>query len=108
VNNWNQIAPGQEKRHIPSVKVDQNLGDKAKLSFYASNYLYYANARNDALPAPITSTRNRKIFADTYQLHYDYTLTPTTLIHFGLALCAATMTTTICRLHWPSFPPRLV
>ena len=83
VNNWNQIAPGQEKRHIPSVKIDQNLGDKSKLSFYMSNYLYYANARNDALPAPITSTRNRKIFADTYQLHYDYTPAPTWVVHFG-------------------------
>ena len=83
VNNWNQIAPSQEKRHIPSVKIDQNIGDKSKLSFYASNYLYYANARADDLPAPISSQRNRKIFADTYQLHYDYTPTPTWVLHFG-------------------------
>jgi hypothetical protein len=83
VNNWNQIAPSMEKRHIPSVKLDHNIGDKSKISFYTSNYLYYANARNDDLPAPITSTRNRKIFADTYQLHYDYTLNPTTVLHFG-------------------------
>jgi hypothetical protein len=83
VNNWNQIYPTQEKRHIPSIKLDQNLGDKSKLSFYTSNYLYYANARADDLPAPITSTRNRKIFADTYQLHYDYTPAPTWVVHFG-------------------------
>jgi hypothetical protein len=83
VNNWNQIAPSQEKRHIPSVKIDQNIGDKSKLSFYASNYLYYANARADDLPAPISSQRNRKIFADTYQLHYDYTPAPTWVVHFG-------------------------
>ena len=83
VNNWNQIAPSQEKRHIPSIKIDQNVGDKSKFSFYASNYLYYANARNDALPAPISSTRNRKIFADTYELHYDYMATPTTMLHAG-------------------------
>ena len=82
-----QLEPGcsdPEKRHIPSVKIDQNIGDKSKLSFYMSNYLYYANARADGLPAPITSQRNRKIFADTYQLHYDYTPTPTWVIHFGL------------------------
>ena len=72
-----------EKRHIPSLKIDQNIGDKSKLSFYMSNYLYYANARADALPAPITSQRNRKIFADTYELHYDYIATPTTVLHFG-------------------------
>jgi len=83
VNNWNQIAPSEEKRHIPSIKLDQNLGDKSKLSFYASNYLYYANARADALPAPISSQRNRKIFADTYQLHYDYIATPTLIFHAG-------------------------
>jgi hypothetical protein len=83
VNNWYQVAPSMEKRHIPSLKLDQNVGDKSKFSFYMSNYLYYANARNDALPAPITSTRNRKIFADTYELHYDYMATPTTVLHFG-------------------------
>jgi hypothetical protein len=83
VNNWNQIAPSMEKRHIPSLKLDQNVGDRSKFSFYMSNYLYYANARNDDLPAPITSTRNRKIFADTYELHYDYMMNPTTVLHFG-------------------------
>ena len=83
VNNWYQVAPSMEKRHIPSLKLDQNVGDKSKFSFYMSNYLYYANARNDALPAPITSTRNRKIFADTYELHYDYMATATTVVHFG-------------------------
>ena len=83
VNNWYQVAPSMEKRHIPSLKLDHNVGDKSKFSFYMSNYLYYANARNDALPTPITSTRNRKIFANTYELHYDYMATPTTVVHFG-------------------------
>ena len=83
VNNWYQVAPSMEKRHIPSLKLDQNVGDKSKFSFYMSNYLYYANARADALPAPISSQRNRKIFADTYELHYDYIASPTTVLHFG-------------------------
>ena len=57
VNNWNQVySSNQEKRHIPSVKIDQNIGDKMKADFYMSDYLYYANARADGLPAPITST----------------------------------------------------
>ena len=25
VNNWSQIAPTPEKRHIPSIKIDQNI-----------------------------------------------------------------------------------
>jgi len=83
VNNWNQVVPNQEKRHIPSVKIDQNFGQKQKADFYISDYLYYANARADGLPAPITSTRDRKIFADTYQFHYDYTATPTLIFHAG-------------------------
>jgi hypothetical protein len=83
VSNWYQVAPSMEKRHIPSLKLDHNVGDKSKFSFYMSNYLYYANARADALPAPISSQRNRKIFADTYELHYDYMATPTTVVHFG-------------------------
>ena len=89
VNNWYQIAPSMEKRHIPSIKFDQNIGEKSKISIYGSNYLYYANARNDALPAPISSTRDRKIFANTYQLHYDYTLNPTTVLHFGFGFIRA-------------------
>jgi hypothetical protein len=84
VNNWNQVYSSLERRHIPSIKIDQNISDKSKLSFYAANYLYYANARADGLPAPITSQRNRKIFADTYELHYDYTPTPTWIVHLGL------------------------
>ena len=89
VNNWNQIAPSMEKRHIPSIKFDQNIGSKSKISIYGSNYLYYANARADALPAPISSQRDRKIFADTYELHYDYLATPTTVLHFGFGFIRA-------------------
>jgi hypothetical protein len=84
VNNWEQQYVAPEKRHIPSVKIDHNLGYKSKLSFYASDYLYFAYARQDALPTPITSTRDRRIYADTYQLHYDYTVTPTMILHAGV------------------------
>jgi hypothetical protein len=83
-NNWEQKYVSPEKRHIPSIKIDQYFGSKSKLSFYASNYLYFAYARMDGLPTPITSERNRKIFADTYELHYDYTATPTLVLHAGL------------------------
>jgi len=34
-------------------------------------------------------TRDRKIFANTYQLHYDYTLNPTTVLHFGFGFIRA-------------------
>jgi hypothetical protein len=83
VNNWEQRFVSPEKRHIPSVKIDHNIGEKSKLSFYASDYLYFSYARMDGLPTPITSERNRKIYADTYQLHYDYTATPTLVLHAG-------------------------
>ena len=83
VNNWYQITPGMEKRHIPSIKFDHNIGEKSKFSIYGSNYLYYANARADALPVPISTQRNRKIFGNTYQLHYDYLASPTWVMHFG-------------------------
>jgi hypothetical protein len=82
-NNWRQQFLNPERRHIPSIKIDQNFGNSSKISFYASNFLYYAAARRDGLPAPITSERNRKIYADTYQLHYDYTVTPTMILHAG-------------------------
>jgi hypothetical protein len=82
-SNWRQQFVSPEKRHIPSIKIDQNFGTKSKLSFYTSNYLYFSYARMDGLPTPITSERNRKIYADTYQLHYDYTVTPTMVLHAG-------------------------
>jgi len=63
-----------EKRHIPSLKLDHNVGDKSKFSFYMSNYLYYANAEMTLCDAHHFHP-NRKIFANTYELHYDYMAT---------------------------------
>lgn len=82
--NWRQQYVSPEKRHIPSIKIDQNFGTKSKLSFYTSNYLYFSYARMDGLPTPITSERNRKIYADTYQVHYDYMAAPTLVLHAGV------------------------
>jgi hypothetical protein len=97
-SNWEQKYVSPEKRHIPSIKIDQYFGSKSKLSFYASNYLYFAYARMDGLPTPITSERNRKIrmsFTTTTRPLPRWCCTP------GWASCAASTTTTTCRIPWP-------
>jgi hypothetical protein len=81
--NWLQIAPAPDHRNVPSIKIDQYFGPKSKLSFYFSRYRYDAETGQDALPVPITHAHNRDIQAKTFRLNYDYTLSPTVLIHAG-------------------------
>jgi hypothetical protein len=82
--NWRQAFDNPETRDIPSIKVDHNLGYKSKFSFYWSRYRYATLARKDGLPIPITSTRDRTIRAHTFRLNYDFSATPTLLIHSGV------------------------
>jgi hypothetical protein len=81
--NWQQSAPAPDTRNVPSIKVDQNFGTKSKLSFYWSRYRYDPEVAQDDLPVPITRAHNRNISAHTARLAYDYTLSPTILIHAG-------------------------
>ena len=73
---------------IPSLKVDQIVGSKGKLAFYwsttgtDSQYAYpFGNA--DGLPPEITGARGTFIHSYILRLNYDYTLTPTLLLHLG-------------------------
>ncbi len=81
-NISNRITP------IPSLKIDQVLGDKGKLSFYwgltGTVSLYSTpNGNADGLPDIISGARGTFIHSLTERLNYDYTLTPTLLLHFG-------------------------
>ena len=83
VNNWEQQYVSPDLRYIPSIKMDQNIGNKSKLSFYAAGYMDASRGRKDALPTPITGEQIRKHYAKTFTLHYDYTASPTLLFHAG-------------------------
>jgi len=83
VNNFAQTCATPDDRTLPSFKIDQNFGTKSKLSFYWSEYDYESFGRNDCLPQPISVETTRSIPTHTYRLTYDYTVTPTFLIHAG-------------------------
>jgi hypothetical protein len=63
--------------------MDQNFGYKSKLSFYVASYMYASDARLDDLPAPLSGEQIRNHHSKTYQLHYDYTASPTLVFHAG-------------------------
>jgi len=76
---------------LPSLKLDQSVGSKGKLSFYWSttrttSQYSLPNGNADGLGgvAPtITQARGTFIYSLTERLNYDHTLTPTTLLHLG-------------------------
>jgi hypothetical protein len=74
---------------IPSIKIDQTIGAKGKLSFFwqrtktsnpNGNTIF---GGSDGLPDPITTALGTFQQAPLYRLNYDYSLTPTILLHFG-------------------------
>jgi hypothetical protein len=83
INNFAQTCATPDDRTLPSFKIDQNFGTKSKLSFYWSEYDYESIGRADCLPQPISVVTTRSIPTHTYRLSYDYTVTPTFLIHAG-------------------------
>ena len=89
INNYNGYNNGVRITKIPSIKLDEVLGVKQKLSFYYHHTETDAqytvpNGNADGLPDLITGARGSiPIGGPTYRLNYDYTVTPTLLAHFG-------------------------
>jgi Carboxypeptidase regulatory-like domain len=85
-NNYAIPAYGNfQHTTIPSIKVDQILSSKMKLSGYFS--LTETNSPNSngfsVNLAPVAPDRDRSY---TYRVNFDDTLTPTLLFHFGAGL----------------------
>ncbi len=79
---------GHRYTTIPSIKIDEVLTSKDKLSFYYSKTSTEAliaspNGNADGLPVEIGQYRGTLIYADTYRLNYDRSITPTLLLHLG-------------------------
>jgi hypothetical protein len=87
--NYNGYNLGQRITDIPSIKIDQAIGDKQKVAFYYhhtnTNAQYTTpNGNADGLPVLLTGARGSiPIGGPTYRLNYDYTITPTLLLHLG-------------------------
>jgi hypothetical protein len=88
VNNFIPNIPTTRVTSIPSVKIDQVIGTKGKLSLFwdrtdTSAPLSFTFGMVDGLPDPLATNRGTFITAPLYRLNYDYTLRPTVLLHFG-------------------------
>ena len=88
VNNGAGTNLTQRTTILPSLKIDQSIGTKSKVAFYwsrtATDSQYatpYGNA--DGLPAEISNARGTFFHSWTTALNYDYSLTPTLLMHLG-------------------------
>ena len=84
----NYAVPGYSNyRHttIPSFKIDQNLGDKMKLSGYYSE-IHTFSPQNNGFTQPFTATQPQNAVSRTVRLNWDYTATPSLLIHLGAGL----------------------
>ena len=84
-NNFQNQYLSERVTNTPSIKIDQLIGPKDKLSFYWSMIhtfcLYCTGA--DGLPQPISGAIGTDIRGNTTRLSYDRTLTPTLLLHLG-------------------------
>ena len=85
VNNFQNSQPVDRDTEAPSIKIDQLLGSKDKLSFFfARTMTYTANGYGqDGLPQPVSYTFGGGIYSHRERLNYDRTLTPTLLLHLG-------------------------
>jgi hypothetical protein len=86
--NYQNPFLSQTRSKIPSVKGDQSIGSKHHISFYGGGTLMDApytatNGNAEGFPSPITGARSSFIYTKTYRLNWDYTLTPTLLLHLG-------------------------
>ncbi len=83
VNNFSQSGAFFKLQNIPSIKVDQNFGDKIKISGYFA--IEDTNKSNgvDGLPDALSRVRLQYIRSKTTRFNYDQTITPTLLFHFG-------------------------
>jgi hypothetical protein len=92
----NGIFPFTSDRNtiIPALKLDHSLSPKAKLSFYYSRIWYRslkgpgAAQLGDGLPLPITDAKGFYVWTDTWRTNFDYSLTPTLLLHLGAGFVA--------------------
>jgi hypothetical protein len=88
VGNYSGPISGNRYSAIPSIKVDQVISDKDKLSFFWSRINTESQISSplgnaDGLPEQIGAYRGTFIPTYTIRLNYDRTLKPNLLLHLG-------------------------
>jgi hypothetical protein len=89
IANYIPNIPTARVTSIPSLKIDQAIGSKGKLSFFFNRTnttaaLSPTFGMTDGLPDPLATNRGTFTSAPLYRLNYDYTLRPTMLFHLGI------------------------
>ena len=86
LNNFQNTEYLHRSTFIPSLKLDQIMGPKDKLSFYWSRTGSFCLTcyGEDGLPQPISGTFGAGIYSHAERLNYDHTITPTLLLHLGV------------------------
>src|SRR3989442_1535718 len=88
-NNYLEVYSTHRITQVPSIKIDQVIGSKGRLSFFwqrtktenpDGNTIF---GRSDGLPDPISGVLGTFQTAPLYRLNYDHTITPTILLHLG-------------------------
>lgn len=84
VNNYLTSYTNPRLTYIPSVKLDHQLSALAKISGYWSR-TRTSTPNNNAMPFPLNAVPST-ITAHTIRVSFDYTITPTMLLHLGAGL----------------------
>jgi hypothetical protein len=86
--NYTGAIAGGRYSAIPSIKIDENISDKDKLSFFytrinTESQISSPLGHADGLPTEIGAYRGTFIPTYTIRLNYDRTLSPNLLLHIG-------------------------
>ncbi|MFM2125804.1 MAG: hypothetical protein RL328_2255, partial [Acidobacteriota bacterium] len=87
-NNYQDMTDSSRVSAIPSIKLDQNVGSKGRLSFYwqrTNTVTPRTPTGIDPLADNITASAISQSWGKTMRLNYDYTVTPRILLHLGAA-----------------------
>jgi hypothetical protein len=83
VNNYQPSSPFRKIQQIPSLKIDHNFTDRARISGYWSQEGTSKDVGQDGLPDPISIRRDLSIEGRNLRVNFDQTLTPSLLLHLG-------------------------
>jgi|SRR5579872_1829149 len=103
VNNYLNPVRATRFTDSPAVKIDQNVGSKARIGFSfnqnkTTSPIQTLGGLAEGFPEPITANAGTFETAPTYRANFDYNIKPTMLFHLGVGwmeynFCACPLTT---------------
>ena len=84
VNNFAETGDFYKLQQIPSLKIDQNFGNKFRVSGFVENESTTKSNGVDGLPQVISQVRIQAIRSQLARFNADYAFSPNLLLHFGM------------------------